>query len=215
MKTALILGLAALTAAGLASCNDSSLAGKVDGTWEGTTATLPCLRHDDDGHNMGKEDAEHRNECASEITCTPTITFSRNKGTDGGSVDLSGRYTVTRDFLTTDSMEVKASISGTAAASGSFTVVDEDDLRLDLQPGTTDITVDPSTLTITYPHLTARPAEELDTIRTAIAPQMETFARTILERRIASLDKIEDVKVVSDSTMTAEVHDAHFTFTRK
>lgn len=214
MKTALFLGLAAITAATLASCNDKTLAGKLDGSWEGDTATLPCPRHDNDGHDMGN-DAAHRNECASEITCTPTVTFTRNKGTDGGNVELTGKYTITRDFRTTDSLEVKATISGTASASGAFNVEDEDDIRLDLQPGTTNITVEASSLSLAFPHLSARPAEEMDTLRTSILPQMETFARTVLERRIASLDKIEDVKVVDDSTMTAEIHDAHFTFRRK
>lgn len=213
MKTALFVGLAALAVVSLSSCNDKSLAAKTDGTWEATAKTMNCPRHHDD-HDMASQ-TEHRDQCASEITCAPTITFTRNSGTDGGAVDFEGKYTISRDFTTGDSLQLKATVSGTAKASGSYNVVDEDDIRLDLQPASTDISVDASTLTINYATLTVRPAGELDTIRALIAPQMESFARTVLQRRIASLDKIEDVKMLTDSTFKAEIHDVDFIFTKK
>lgn len=213
MKTALFVGLAALAVASLCSCNDKSLAAKTDGTWEAATKTMTCPRHDDD-HDMAS-DAAHRAECPSELTCTPTVTFTRNSGTNGGSVDFEGKYTISRDFTTSDSLQLRATVSGTAKASGAYTVVDDDDIRLDLQPATTQISVDPSSLTITFARLTARPTEELDTIRSLIAPQMESYARTVLQRRIASLDKMDDVKMLTDSTFKAEVHDVDFIFAKK
>ncbi len=152
-----------------------------------------------------------------DVTCTPTFTFTLEKGTNGGNLAISAQYTVAQPVFTKDetAAPVKATISGTATASGTWMAKDDDDITVTLDPAKTNVTVDPASLKLDYAVLTDRPASELDSIKANIAANIEPQVKSMLQERISNLRKFDDVKFINPTTMKMEVGHAKITFTKE
>lgn len=226
MKTKLFLGVAAAIILGLSSCdNASKLADNVQGKWEGGTTQMSKGnpdKHKDRDHK-DKKDGERREKVGTprdgniSISITPTVTFTLDKGTNGGKIDLSARYTVSQPVLThTDSIApVKATVSGIANASGTWMAKDDDDIHVTLDSSKTTVTVDPASLTLDYAVLTDRPTAELDSLKANVAANIEPVVKTLIQERISHIREFEDVKFVNPTTMKLEIGHDKVTFTKK
>ena len=223
MKTKLLLGVAIIAALGLSSCDDASkMAGKITGTWQGEKISMDKSgkpgEHKDikDGDKKDRKDG-HDRMAQVEMTCVPTLTFTRDASTNGGNVTISAAYTVSQGVATTESVSlpVKATVSGTATAQGTWAAKDDDDIIVTLDPTKTSVTVDPSTLALSYAVLTDSPASQLDSIKSGVAANIETQVKGMIEGRISKLRKFDDIKFINDNTMKLEVCHRKVTFTKK
>lgn len=232
MKTKLFLALAVATVLGLSSCdNASKLANNVQGTWQGETTQMSKGKPDKqkDGDRKDKKDGDHKDKKGDDrkggqrdggkvdMTCIPTITFTLDQTTNGGTLNITAQYTVSQPVFTkTDSIApVKATISGNATASGTWLAKDEDDIRVTIDPTKINVAVDPSSLSLDYAVLTDRPASELDSIKANVAANIEPMVRTMIQERISRIHEFEDVKFPTKTTMKMEIGHAKMTFTKK
>lgn len=224
MKTKLFLALAVATVLGLSSCdNASKLADNMHGTWQGETTQMSKGKpdkHKDGDHKDKKADDRKggpRDEGKVDMTCTPTITFTLDPGTKGGSLNITAQYTITQPVFTrTDSIApVKATISGNATASGTWLAKDDDDIRVTIDPSKINIVVDPASLSLDFAVLTDRPSSELDSIKANVAANIEPMVKAMIQERISRIHEFEDVKFPTASTMKMEIGHAKMTFTKK
>lgn len=222
MKTNLLFGLALAAALGMTSCdNASKLAGNIEGVWQGETVSMSHGhpghgdRDEDHGQRHGDRDAQGRI-APVEMTCAPTLTFTRDASTNGGNITISADYTISQGVATTvTTLPVKASVSGTATAQGTWTAKDDDEILVTLDPTKTDVRVNPTSLAISYGVVTDSPVSLLDSIKPNVAPGIESQVRSILESRISRLRKLDDVKFYTDNTMKLEIGHQKVTFTKR
>lgn len=98
MKIKFLTTVALVAVVGLSSCGggDAKLAGELTGTWKGNTAMVMKGKMDkpdkdgkhkpdkEDKHKGGDRDKAPRGD-GGEMTCTPTLTFVKTDGTNGGN----------------------------------------------------------------------------------------------------------------------------------
>ncbi|MFG6396727.1 MAG: hypothetical protein K1V89_05240, partial [Muribaculaceae bacterium] len=108
----------------------------------------------------------------------------------------------------------KASLSGTVMAAGTWMADDDDDIAVTLDDSKTVVKVDPSTLTLNYATLTDASVAELDTLKGKVANNIAAAVTPTLQRHIAKLHKLDDVKVLGNS-MKMEIGKTKFNFTKK
>ena len=220
---------AALSAVmGLASCDggDAKLAGELVGTWKGQPAEM--MNGDkgkpdkDERHKPDKGDSQREGDRGNanrhddgELTCTPTFTFVRTDGTNGGIIDISADYTVTKGVDSmTHTTPVKATVNGNLTASGTWTVKDGDEVIVNLDPSKTVVNVDTASLTLSYARLTDAPLDSLDTIKGRVAGNIAEVLRPMLTGRIQKMRKFDDVRITGN-TMTLEAGHSKMIFTKK
>lgn len=226
MKAKFLLGVAMVAALGLSSCDDASrLAGKIAGTWQGEAISMDKngkadTHKDKKNHHDGDRKNHHEGQdqpVPVEMTCTPTLTFTRNASTNGGDLSITADYTVSQGVVTTEAMDspVKATVSGTATAAGTWTAKDDDEIIVTLNPAMTSVTVNPSTLELNYAVLTDSPASQLDSIKSSVAANVDVQVKSIVEQRISKLRKFDDIKFIDDNTMKLEIGHRKVTFIKK
>lgn len=215
MKAPMILGLALASVLALTSCDEASkLAGEVEGTWTGQTAHMQLgkgHRHDGNKHS-GKQPGIPTDE----MSCTPTITFTRDQGTKGGTFTIKADYTMTQGVVLTDTVlntPVKATVAGTVAAQGTWNAKDDDEIDVVFDASKTVTTVDPATLSLQYGALTDASAASLETLKSRIASNIESQVKPAIEKQIGMVHEFDDIKVVGN-TMTMEIGKTRLSFTK-
>lgn len=214
MKTKVMLSAAvALTAVlGLSSCTgaDAKLAGDITGTWKGQPTAMKGGKPDKEGHKGNPDKG-----MPGEMTCTPTITFVRTDGTNGGTLTISADYTMTKGVESvTTTTPVKASLSGNVSASGTWTVKDDDEIAVVIDPAKTEVTVDPSSLSVSYASLTDAPQDSLTAVKERVAANVTDVITPMITGRLQRLHEFDDVKVTGNS-MTLEIGHNKINFSRQ
>ena len=97
---------------------------------------------------------------------------------------------------------------------GTWMADDDDDIAVTLDDSKTVVKVDPSTLTLNYATLTDASVAELDTLKGKVANNIAAAVTPTLQRHIAKLHKLDDVKVLGNS-MKMEIGKTKFNFTKK
>lgn len=215
MKMKMIIGAALLSIAGLTSCdNTARLAGNVEGTWRAPETNM-ILKKDHGGHYDSGAAGRHVNDRT--LACAPTITFTRTQGTKGGDITIVANYTMTMPVALTDtvlSAPVNATVSGTANASGTWMAKDDDEIAVTLDATRTDVTVDPSSLTLSYATLTDSPAAGLEAIKARVQANVASAVSQAIRQSTARLHEFDDVKVAG-SNMKLEIGKTKLMFTRQ
>lgn len=220
MKIKFLMAAALTAVMVLTSCSseDAKLAGELVGTWKGSAAQLMNGKKDkpdkDDRHKNGdRNKPEHMD--FGEMTCTPTITFVRTDGTNGGTLDISGNYTVSRGVESiATTTPVKATVAGTLMASGTWTVKDGDEVVLTLDPSKTVVNVDTASLALSYASLTDAPQDSLAAIKERVAFNIADVVKPMVSGKIQKMHKFDDVKITG-TTMTLEAGHNNLTFTKQ
>lgn len=228
MKIKLLIAPALAVVIGLASCNggDSKLAGELVGTWKGSATEMSKSKpdkpdkegkHKSDKDDMRKEGDRNRpgRGDGGDMTCTPTLTFVRTDGTNGGTIKIVADYTVTKgvESVTTD-IPVKATVNGNVSASGTWTVKEGDEIIVNFDPSKTIVNVDTASLALSYARLTDAPVDSLNTIKQRVAPNIPDVIKPMLAGKIQKLRKFDDVKITGNA-MTLEMGHNKITFTKQ
>lgn len=228
MKTKLLMAAALSVAIGLTSCDggDSKLAGELVGTWKGNATEMSKGKPDKSGKKDKKESErtdKHRGGDrdksgygdGGDMTCTPTLTFVRTDGINGGTINIAADYTVTKGVESvTTNIPVKASVNGNVSASGTWTVKDGDEIIVNLDPSKTIVNVDTASLTLSYARLTDAPADSLNTIKQRVADNIPDVIKPMLAGKIQKMRKFDDVKITGNA-MTLEAGHNKMTFTKQ
>lgn len=150
-----------------------------------------------------------------EMTCTPTLTFVRTDGINGGTINLSADYTVAKGVETVaTNVPVKATVNGNVSASGTWTVKDGDEIVLNLDPSKTVVSVDTASMVLTYARLTDAPQDSLNTIRQRVAANLANVIQPMVAGKVQKMHKFDDVKITG-TTMTLEAGHNNLTFTKQ
>lgn len=236
MKTQLIMAAVLTAVLALPSCSgeDAKLAGELAGTWKGSATEMMQGRNgrpDGDRKDRDRKDGRHdggdrkdagRGEAtnrdgmdAGSMTCTPTITFVRTDGTNGGTLTVSADYTVTKGIQTSSvTAPVKASVNGTVSASGTWTVKDGDEVLVVLDPSKTVVDVDVNSMSLSYAKLTDAPKAALDSIKGSVASNITDVIKPMIAAKVQKMHKFDDVKVTGN-TMTLKAGHNRIAFTKQ
>ncbi len=195
-----LLGLALLGAITW-SCNENArLAGEITGVWASTpenftdnsTITASVI----DTYDFQPD------------TCTA-------RGQHAGPLMIAGMISTSTQVVGDDSLIEPITISTAAKStiSGSWTVVDDDEILIRLDPATLDIIIDPKDVAVnTNPY---NPQDvSVDSLAPAICANIEISLRSALLNRYASINHFDDVKV-KGQLMKFEVNDMDRTLTRQ
>lgn len=220
MKIKFLTTVALVAVLGLSSCGgrDAKLAGELAGTWKGNTTMMmkgKMDKPDKDGkHKAGDRDKAPRGD-GGEMTCTPTLTFVKADGTNGGTINVSADYTISRGVESTASTTpVKATVNGNVKASGTWTVKDGDEIMVNLDPSTAVVNVDTTSLALSYAKLTDAPQDSLNTIKGRVAANITDVIKPMIAARIQKMRKFDDVRITGN-TMTLEAGHNKMTFTKQ
>lgn len=166
------------------------------------------MRKEGDRNRPGRGDG-------GDMTCTPTLTFVRTDGTNGGTIKIVADYTVTKgvESVTTD-IPVKATVNGNVSASGTWTVKEGDEIIVNFDPSKTIVNVDTASLALSYARLTDAPVDSLNTIKQRVAPNIPDVIKPMLAGKIQKLRKFDDVKITGNA-MTLEMGHNKITFTKQ
>lgn len=228
MKIKLVMVAVLSAMVGLTACDggDSKLAGELVGTWKGNASEIMSGRKDktekDDKHKSDKDDkykGDERNKTVhfdtQEMTCTPTFTFVRTDGTNGGTINIIADYVVAKGVETlATNIPVKATVKGNVSASGKWTVKDGDEIIVNLDPSKTIVDVDTASLALSYAKLTDAPQDSLNTIKGRVASNITDVIKPMLSGRMQKMHKFDDVKITGN-TMTLEAGHNKITFMKQ
>lgn len=168
----------------------------------------------DDKHREGDRNKPNRID-AGDMSCTPTLTFVRANGINGGTINISAIYTVSKGVESTaTATPVKATVSGNINASGTWTVKDGDEVILVLDPSKTVVDVDTASLALSYARLTDAPQDSLNSIKERVASNIADIIKPMLAGKIQKMHKFDDVKVTGN-TMTLEAGHNRISFTKQ
>lgn len=217
MKSKLMMtaAVAVVMGLGLASCagEDAKLAGELAGTWKGETVSMKKEAKDKTDKDGKRDERGRRDEV--QMSCTPTFTFVRTDGTNGGTVDISAGYTLTRGVESAAvAVPVAATVNGTITASGTWMAEDGDEVRLTLDPTKTVVDVDTASMTLNYAQVTDAPRDSLASIRNNVAVNIADVVKPMLAAKVQKMRKLDDVKITGN-TMTLEAGHNKVSFTKQ
>lgn len=223
MKIKFLMAAALCAALGLSSCDggDSKLAGELVGSWKGNTTEIMKSKKEkydkkkkDDREKGGDRDRKDRVD-REEMTMTPILSFVRTSGTNGGTLNISADYTVTKgvESITTN-LPINAIVDGNIKASGTWTVKDGDEIIVNLDPSKTVVEVDTASLTLSYARLTDAPQDSLNAIKSRVASNISDVIKPMLAGKVQKMRKLDDVKILG-SSMTLEAGHNKLTFIKQ
>lgn len=212
MKIKFLMAAALCAALGFSSCDggDSKLAGELVGSWKGNTTQVMKNKKEksekkkkDDREKGGDRDRNNRVD-TEELTLTPILSFVRTDGTNGGTLNISADYTVTKgvESITTN-LPINAIVDGNVKASGTWSVKDGDEIIVNLDLTKTVVEVDTASLTLSYARLTDAPQDSLNAIKSRVASNISDVIKPMLAGKVQKMRKLDDVKILG-SSMTLE-----------
>lgn len=178
----------------LSSCDSKSkLAEDVTGTW--TTEQI-TIANDAQGQTVGND----------------IFAFQRTDQTaTGGTVSLASTLSLTRgaDALAPADAPVSVSIAATAAISGKWQAIDDDEITITFDPNTLKISVDPDAIALTANPLNGNTPANIDSIKPAVAQFYQTELTNTMRQHYASYSRLDDVKLKDNgSTLKIEIKDS-------
>ncbi|MBD5333744.1 MAG: hypothetical protein HDR97_08420 [Bacteroides sp.] len=140
------------------------------------------------------------------LTATESIT---------GPLTISGMVNVTTQVVS-DSVGVQPtglSASAHTTVSGTWTVIDEDEISISLDLNSLSVVVDPEAVTVNMNTFGAS-EPQLDSIRPAMVASIEAGIKQALTQRYGAINHFEDVKV-KGNLLKYEINDEDFALTRQ
>lgn len=183
MKKIILLTAAVLGTAMISCTSRNSLAKDIAGTWTGTPVSVASTQTD------------------ATITTTDTYSFTPDEGTPGGSVLLTGMISMSAPMQPTDSIMSPYSVAASANATitGTWSITDEDDMEIVLDPKSLTISVDPKALELRSNVINGEQAPRIDSIAPAMATQVKGVLTASLTNYYLGIRHLEDVKVKNNN----------------
>lgn len=220
MKIKFVMAAALCAVLGLSSCNggDSKLAGELVGSWKGSTVEMRKDKKEKSDKKDREKDKDHGRSDRmdrEEMICTPVLSFVRTSGTNGGTLNISASYTVSKDVESTaTSVPVKATVNGNVNATGTWTVKDGDEIMINIDPSKTVVEVDTASLALSYARLTDAPQDSLNAIKGRVASNITDVVKPMLTGKVQKMRKFDDVKITGNA-MTLEAGHNKLSFTKQ
>ncbi|MDE5572184.1 MAG: hypothetical protein K2H32_06995 [Muribaculaceae bacterium] len=192
-----LLPVVALMLMASACDSHSKLAKDINGTWASTPERLT--------DNIGNSSSIIR-----------ILEFDKLPEKNGGTLIMSGLISVNSAVPQGDAVDspISYTASGVATISGEWTVQDDDEITIYLDPSTMKIDVDPEGVVLDYNVLTASSAPDTTAIKPALASMVKKAISTGVETKFFNAKKIDDIKI-KDNIMSCEIDDYDITLHRQ
>lgn len=134
---------------------------------------------------------------------------------NGGVVTIAGMLSASTQILGEPGMiePLTLTVSGNSKISGKWTVIDDDEVALVLDPSTLTVNVD-SAAVVVNGIVTEANAPKLDSIKPSVAQSIATSLRSSLAMRYSSIRQLDDVKV-KEPLLKFEIGKTDYVFTRQ
>ncbi len=194
MKKILNFGIAAVLAAGLASCSDDD---KILGEWLGAPTRV----------NIGG---------TADTQVTPRLTFVAGQDASEGSVTIASDIAILDVIPSNDSLvsPYEISVAGTAEIKGTYRVADDDEVLISLDNASLTVNIPSSAISFDESQFTQRLIpEQIEGRKTEIARRYETRVRHTLGVELLRYSRLDDVTFDKD-LFTCEIDDRETMFRR-
>ena len=185
MKKILNLGIAAILAAGLACCSDDD---KMLGEWLGAPTRI----------NIGG---------TADTQVTSRLTFAAGQDASEGSVTIASDIAILDVIPSNDSLvsPYEVTVSGTAEIKGTYRVVDDDEVLIDLDNNSLMVNIPSSAISFDESQFTERLIpEQIEGHKAQIARRYESRVRHTLGVELMRYSRLDDVKLDKD-LLTCEI----------
>lgn len=195
--------MSAIVALGLSSCDENArLAKELHGTWAGTP------------ENVTDNTA---------ITATLIETYSftdaaqtMSKGAYGGDISITGMISCSTQILADSTIiePVTLTASAVSTINGTWTVIDDDEIAVSLNPQTLVVTMDPDTVSVANNVVTNNDNPSIEKLRPGITVTLRDGIKHTLSMRYASIRQLDDIKI-KGPLLKFEIGKNDYVFTRQ
>lgn len=185
-----------LMAVAFGSCDENArLAREIQGTWTGTPERL--------------NDAEN---VTSTIVETYTFTPDEvNPKAKNGNVTITGNVSSNIPVAVSP---VSISAAATTSIQGTWTVIDDDEIALVLDPKSLQVKVDPEAVTVSNDIFTDQNIPQVDSLRREVTANIAAQLRRDAEIHYMSVRQLDDVKI-KGPILKFEIADIEYVLTRQ
>lgn len=185
-----------LMAVAFGSCDENArLAREIQGTWTGTPERL--------------NDAEN---VTSTIVETYTFTPDEvNPKAKNGNVTITGNVSSNIPVAVSP---VSISAAATTSIQGTWTVIDDDEIVLVLDPKSLQVKVDPEAVTVSNDIFTDQNIPQVDSLRREVTANIAAQLRRDAEIHYMSVRQLDDVKI-KGPILKFEIADIEYVLTRQ
>lgn len=185
-----------LMAVAFGSCDENArLAREIQGTWTGTPERL--------------NDAEN---VTSTIVETYTFTPDEvNPKAKNGNVTITGNVSSNIPVAVSP---VSISAAATTSIQGTWTVIDDDEIALVLDPKSLQVKVDPEAVTVSNDIFTDQNIPQVDSLRRDVTANIAAQLRRDAEIHYMSVRQLDDVKI-KGPILKFEIADIEYVLTRQ
>ncbi len=195
--------MSAIVALGLSSCDENArLAKELHGTWAGTP------------ENVTDNTA---------ITATLIETYSftdaaqtMSKGAYGGDISITGMISCSTQILADSTIiePVTLTASAVSTINGTWTVIDDDEIAVSLNPQTLVVTMDPEAVSVANNVVTNNDNPSIEKLRPGITVTLRDGIKHTLSMRYASIRQLDDIKI-KGPLLKFEIGKNDYVFTRQ
>lgn len=185
-----------LMAVAFGSCDENArLAREIQGTWTGTPERL--------------NDAEN---VTSTIVETYTFTPDEvNPKAKNGNVTITGNVSSNVPVAVSP---VSISAAATTSIQGTWTVIDDDEIALVLDPKSLQVKVDPEAVSVSNDIFTDQNIPQVDSLRREVTANIAAQLRRDAEIHYMSVRQLDDVKI-KGPILKFEIADIEYVLTRQ
>ncbi len=196
-----LIGLA--VALGLSSCNENArLAKELHGVWTGTPENVT-------------------DNTAVTATLIETYLFADAtqplvKGSYGGDITVTGMISCSTQMLGDSTLTEPVTLNASAVStiSGTWTVIDDDEVSIMLKPETLVVNMDPDAVKVANNVVTNNDAPVIDSLKSGVSNTLLDGIRHTLTMRYASIRQLDDIKI-KGPLMKFEIGKTDYVFTRQ
>lgn len=199
----LFISLGIVTAMSLVSCDETArLAKELPGTWAGTPENIT------DNSALTASVIE-----SFEIVSDPSAV---PEGKNGGLINVVGMLSATTQLVGDQSFSEPVGLTASARSSisGTWVVIDDDEVALQLDPATLKIEIDPDAIVTNNNLLNSEGTAKIASMKPTIAESMAAGMRQALSTRYSSFRHLDDVKV-KEPLLKFEIGKTDYVFTRQ
>lgn len=195
--------MSAVIALTLTSCDENArLAKDIHGTWAGTP------------ENVTDNTA---------ITATLIETYSftdaaetLSKGAYGGDISVTGMISCSTQILGDSTLVEPVTLTASAVSTinGTWTVIDDDEIAVTLNPETLVVNMDPDAVTVANNVVTNNDNPSIEALKPGITATLRDGIKHTLTMRYASIRQLDDIKI-KGPLMKFEIGKNDYVFTRQ
>lgn len=185
------------------SCESKTkLAKSIEGSW---TATPERLADDDAVSATSVRIFDFLPDTTTPVTngqlvMSSMVTITTAADNSGDADGIMQHYTV--------------SASGVATVTGTWTVIDDDEVRIDVDPSSLTVKVDPQGVEVNVNAITSQTVSVPDSIKPAFAESVKAQIRRLVEKQFFDVSKIDDIEI-KDEFMTMEINKRDYSLRRQ